>query len=143
MMPELMTIDECIESLNVLLGCVDDKLQGERDKMTKLVDLKPSSFEFILFETIRKLEWLRQVCALDRSEGVLIMQQKQIDAQPVRHGRWIECDYKHIEHGMIETEPNAGLYCSECRAAFQKKKMTYKQYCAACGAQMDGGADNG
>lgn len=64
----------------------------------------------------------------------------------VRHGRWIECDYKHLEHGFMETEPKAGLCCSECRAAFQKKKMTYKQYCAACGARMDeqdGGAENG
>lgn len=60
-----------------------------------------------------------------------------IEAEPVRHGRWIECDYKHIEHGMIETEPKAGLCCSYCRTAFQKKKMTYKQYCAACGARMD------
>ena len=60
-----------------------------------------------------------------------------IEAEPVRNGRWIECDYKHIEHGFMETEPNAGLCCSECRAAFQKKKMTYKQYCAACGAKMD------
>lgn len=71
-----------------------------------------------------------------------------IDEQPtiepeVRHGRWIECDYKHLEHGFMETEPNAGPCCSECRTAFQKKKMTYKQYCAACGAKMDGGADNG
>lgn len=51
-----MTTKECVESLNVLLGCVDDKLQGERDKMTKLVDLKPSSFEFVLLETIERLE---------------------------------------------------------------------------------------
>lgn len=66
-----------------------------------------------------------------------------IEAEPVRHGRWIECDYKHMEHGMIETEPKAGLCCSECRAAFQKKKMTYNQYCAACGARMDeGGTEN-
>ena len=57
----------------------------------------------------------------------------------VRHGAWIECDYKHMEHGMLETEPKAGLCCSECRTAFQKKKMTHKQYCAACGARMDGG----
>ncbi len=64
-----------------------------------------------------------------------------IEAEPVRHGRWIECDYKHMEHGMIETEPKAGLCCSECRTGFQKKKMTYKQYCPACGAKMyaDGG----
>ena len=73
----------------------------------------------------------------------VIDEQPTIEAEPVRHGRWIECDYKHMEHGMIETEQKAGLCCSECRTAFQKKKMTYKQYCAACGARMDGGADNG
>ena len=81
-------------------------------------------------------------CDCDSLKNVLDRQQT-IEAEPVRHGRWIECDYKHIEHGMIETEPKAGLCCSECRTAFQKKKMTYKQYCAACGARMDGGADNG
>ena len=68
-----------------------------------------------------------------------INQLPAIEAEPVRHGRWLECDYKHMDHGMIETEPKAGLCCSECRTAFQKKKMTYKQYCAACGAKMDGG----
>ena len=68
-----------------------------------------------------------------------------VTAEPKR-GRWIECDWKHLEHGMLETDPNAGLCCSNCRTAFQKKKMTYKQYCAACGARMDeqdGGAKNG
>lgn len=59
------------------------------------------------------------------------------DAETVRNGRWIECDYKHIEHGMIKKEPKEGLCCSNCRTAFQKKKMTYKQFCAACGAKMD------
>lgn len=53
------------------------------------------------------------------------------------HGKWIECDYKYLEHGMLETEPNAGLCCSNCRAAFRKKNMTYKQFCAACGARID------
>lgn len=57
-----------------------------------------------------------------------------VESKPVQHGRWIECDYKHMEHGMIETEPKAGLCCSECCTAFQKKKMEYKQYCAACGS---------
>ena len=76
-----------------------------------------------------------------------------IEAEPVKRGYWIECDYKHLEHGMLETEPNAGLCCSNCRTAFQKKKMTFKQYCAACGARMDaadtnvltkdGGTENG
>ena len=53
-----MTSKECIESLQLILGCIDDKLQGERDKTTKLVDLKPSSFEFVLLATIDRLEAL-------------------------------------------------------------------------------------
>lgn len=61
----------------------------------------------------------------------------------VRHGRWIECDYKHMEHGMIETESKAGLCCSECRTGFKKNHMTYRAFCPACGARMDGGAENG
>lgn len=59
-----------------------------------------------------------------------------IEAEPVRHGRWIECDYKHMEHGMIEIEPNAGMCCSVCRTAFKKSHMTYKSFCPACGADM-------
>ena len=77
----------------------------------------------------------------------IIDAQPTVEAEPVLRGHWIECDYKHLEHGFMETEPNAGMCCSNCRTAFQKKKMTYKQYCAACGAKMqsrmDGGADNG
>lgn len=81
-------------------------------------------------------------CAIDTRRSLMAMisrvkEAPTIEAEPVRHGRWIECDYKHMEHGMIETEPKAGLCCSECRTAFQKKKMTYKQYCAACGTRMD------
>lgn len=70
------------------------------------------------------------------AEYMIIKQMHTIDAEPVRHGQWIECDYKHIEHGVIEIEQNAGLCCTACRAAFLKKNMTYKQYCAACGARM-------
>ena len=70
--------------------------------------------------------------------GELIAEQPTIKPEQ-RCGHWIECDYKHLEHGMIEIATNAGLFCSECGTAFQKKKMTYKQYCPACGARMDGG----
>lgn len=66
-----------------------------------------------------------------------------IEAEPVRHGRWIECDYKTLEHGEIESAYKAGLCCSECRTGFKKNHMTYKEFCPACGARMDGGADNG
>ena len=71
-----------------------------------------------------------------------------VEAEPVNHGYWIECDYKTLEHGEIESAYKAGLCCSECRTGFKKSKMTFKQYCAACGAVMDAeppkrGAENG
>lgn len=56
--------------------------------------------------------------------------------QLVHHGHWIECDYKHLEHGFMETEPNAGMCCSVCRTAFKKIHMTYKEFCPACGSDM-------
>ena len=55
----------------------------------------------------------------------------------VRSGRWIECDYKTLENGEIESTYKAGLCCSECRTGFKKNRMTYKAFCPACGAQMD------
>lgn len=62
----------------------------------------------------------------------------------VRHGRWIECDYKTLENGEIESAYKAGLCCSECRTGFKKNRMTYKAFCPACGADMrEEGADNG
>lgn len=63
------------------------------------------------------------------------------DVEPVRHGHWIECDYKKLEHGFIEIYPNKGYCCSVCRTAFERRKMTYKQFCAACGAVMDERSD--
>lgn len=83
----------------------------------------------------------RQCCvACDIAYAIILMDvTPTADVEPVRHGRWIECDYKRLEHGMIETYPKAGYCCSVCRTAFEKKKMTYKQHCPHCGAKMDGG----
>lgn len=50
-----MNCNECIEALQILLDCMDDKLQGERDKTTKLIDIKPSSFEYVLKTAINLL----------------------------------------------------------------------------------------
>lgn len=61
-----------------------------------------------------------------------------VEAEPVRHGYWIECDYKHMEHGFIETDVNGGLCCSECRTGFKKSDLRIKSYCPNCGAKMDG-----
>ena len=49
-------------------------------------------------------------------------------------GKWIPCDWKHLEHGFMESDVNAGLYCSSCRTVFKKDRMTYTSYCPACGS---------
>lgn len=50
-----------------------------------------------------------------------------IDAEPVRHGRWIKDDYYKC------------WYCSECRAVVRHNCSNY----CNCGAKMDGGACGG
>lgn len=68
-----------------------------------------------------------------------IKQLPAIDAEPVRHGRW-------IEHGggFVVT-------CSNCNATYRKDVLQslspyaehLTRHCPNCGARMDGGADNG
>lgn len=47
---------ETITMLKILLSCIDDKLQGERDNRTVLEKVKPSSTEFVLKSAIELLE---------------------------------------------------------------------------------------
>ena len=54
----------------------------------------------------------------------------QIEAEPVRHGRWI---YEEDSDGDISS------ICSECRHKYRFDN----NFCPNCGAKMDGGADNG
>ena len=52
------------------------------------------------------------------------------DAEPVRHGRWIE----------RETEKPPILrcvMCSECGTMYQRRHKAYLSYCPNCGAKMD------
>lgn len=69
--------------------------------------------------------------AVERIEDV-----STVDAEPVRHGQWIECDYKCMEHGFVETYAKGGLCCSECKTGFKKSELRIKSYCPNCGAAM-------
>lgn len=70
----------------------------------------------------------------------LIEMQKVVDAEPVRHGRWIPLE-------------NGGYRCSSCghKTEFAPSEMIdprdylayLDKYCGKCGARMDGGAENG
>ena len=53
-----------------------------------------------------------------------------VDAEPVRHGRWIEKGYV-----CGETE----YQCSECKETEWRTSASRLKYCPFCGAKMDGG----
>ena len=67
-----------------------------------------------------------------------IKQLPAIDAEPVRHGRWVfqKGDNKETVDGWI---------CTRCKSGFHTKVPYFEafKYCPMCGARMDGGADNG
>lgn len=85
--------------------------------------------------------------------GELIDKQHTIEAEPVRHGRWIVHTTWHGMFGLIHSE------CSECKFDRNGDLSSWK-FCPNCGAKMDlrtpteveldiadsvmmGGADNG
>lgn len=62
-----------------------------------------------------------------------IHREKQIDAEPVRHGHWI--------NAYPDIEPNPLLMygiCSNC--GFEQGLSDKLNYCPNCGSKMDGGA---
>ena len=54
-----------------------------------------------------------------------IMKQPAVDAEPVRHGRWV---YEHDDPAMIP--------CSVC--GYKVFRYNNTHYCPNCGAKMDG-----
>jgi hypothetical protein len=55
-----------------------------------------------------------------------------IDAVPVVHGRWVDCEnYNDIEQ------------CSVCGMIYRYPSFYKYNYCPNCGAKMDGGDGNG
>ena len=61
------------------------------------------------------------------------------DVEPVRHGRWEECDWVDVDdHGFGTRRTfKAGLWCSQCACVFKKKLLWKRNYCPSCGAKMD------
>lgn len=61
-----------------------------------------------------------------------------IDAEPVRHGRWLS----HVEycklHNYLPSGASVPFWCSECESSAKEKTL----HCSHCGAKMDGGAEN-
>ena len=86
--------------------------------------------EYIERETIEKAfaEEIRTNYLDDYAKGfqaalLAIMSIPSADVAPVRHGRWIECNY-----GLT-------FECSECK---YPTEYSLTNYCPNCGAKMDG-----
>lgn len=65
--------------------------------------------------------------------NIIIDEQPTIDARPVVHGRW-----KYEKFDIYR--------CTNCNGCSHVKEVMGEpdwEYCPNCGAQMDGGADNG
>ena len=65
------------------------------------------------------------------------------DVEPVRNGRWEECDWVDVdEHGFGTRRTfKAGLRCSQCACVFKKELLWKRNWCPNCGAKMEGGAE--
>ena len=70
-----------------------------------------------------------------------------IEAEPVKHGRWIPVDSYSAFGGSEEVwrvhgNPTAYHYCSECKEQSRRDEFgdeILSKYCPNCGAKMDGG----
>lgn len=89
------------------------------------------------------LEEFRSLCGPQTGNGwdnlgvrSLIMRQKSVDAEPVRHGRWIKMT------GMLPPEYHGHYYCSECQWHMRGIRNSWTReeellYCPNCGARME------
>lgn len=59
------------------------------------------------------------------------------DVVEVKHGYWIENDYRSFDGFETVVYPNEALKCSECSHNFKKELLWRKNYCPECGAKMD------
>lgn len=69
-----------------------------------------------------------------RKIQMLLMDTPTVDAEPVKHGKWIEKRKKTFFEGLYEVK----YICSCCGDVVYGKY----NYCSDCGAKMDGGEEN-
>lgn len=60
-----------------------------------------------------------------------------IDAEAVRHGKWIWIEDELLKDGQDECDREAWYQCSECDAYDLRLKDSHADYCWSCGCKMD------
>ena len=99
--------------------------------MARLID-KDNLIKTIPNTDIDMFENCGRCTLLDKEEVIAIINKAPtIDAEPVRHGKWL-----YIEHKLSKDYSIAYYCCSECD--FPTYSDQDKYYCPNCGAKMKG-----
>ena len=94
--------------------------------------LKEALCENCMFNT-------KDLCGANCDAQQMIENAPTIEAEPVRHGRWV---YADKIGGMMHYS------CTSCKSdgkecIADENEITWFKFCPKCGARMNGGAENG
>lgn len=102
-----------------------------REAAVQMLMEKSYSYVVSLFPTSDECKTAREI-AKECAEAV--RQMEAVDAEPVRHGRWIGIEYD----GYADGYPVYDVFeCSECGYEHKGESDTLTSYCPDCGAKMD------
>jgi hypothetical protein len=102
-----------------------------------------------VLETMRSNTDMQELCLPIHFIDFVVENMPTVDAEPVRHGRWIRGENK----SKFPAKPTTIWYCSCCgemiryndsMGTYQKKKKKVNEVnprCRRCGAKMDGGEE--
>lgn len=82
--------------------------------------------------------WKDDYCEVLDDIISIIDEQTTIEAEPVRHGRWVQLSYGCYTDGNLVYDE---WECSECHFRCSGEGEPYLNYCPHCGAKMRGEAD--
>lgn len=105
-------------------------------------------------EIMVKFDDLRRYCENRHCGSVpleYINQMRTVEAEPVKHGRWLAVSSYEAFGGdyvqwCVHGNPVAYWYCSECKEeayVSADDEFILSDFCPYCGADMRGGDDNG
>lgn len=88
-------------------------------------------------DLISRSATLKEMRASGRAAYMIVQEAPAVDAEPVRHGRWISEKCNHKPCRIKNPEKWVTYKCSVCGYSNGRKQSNY---CPNCGAKMDGEA---
>lgn len=97
---------------------------------------------------MRLIDALKVITEIERFKGYLdedmmlrikiaINRLPTIEAEPIKHGKWIWVEDVPLEDGETEYDRESFYQCSECDAYDLRLKDCHADYCWSCGAKME------